>query len=111
MLVDEKRANGGYAYWQPVVVRPLFLDQPARSAHILKSLPFQLFPEAGWVVYIDAKTKLHMPAPLWIDRMRRSDEMPARSGALLYVLTHPHASVGMAEDAGWCARSTPRGVG
>jgi hypothetical protein len=88
-----------------------FAGSQVTAAEQAPSLPFQLFPEAGWVVYIDAKTKLHMPAPLWIDRMRRSDEMPARSGALLYVLTHPHASVGMAEDAGWCARSTPRGVG
>lgn len=98
VLVDEKRANGNYTYWLPVVVRPLFLNQPARSAHILKSVPFQLFPEADWVVYIDAKTKLHMPVPTWIDRMRRSDEMPARSGALLYVLRHPHGLVGTAED-------------
>ena len=98
VLLDEKRANGNYTYWLPVVVRPLFLNQPARSAHILKSVPFQLFPEADWVVYIDAKTKLHMPVPTWIDRMRRSDEMPARSGALLYVLRHPHGLVGTAED-------------
>ena len=39
-----------------------------------------------------------MPVPTWIDRMRRSDEMPARSGALLYVLRHPHGLVGTAED-------------
>ena len=61
VLVDEKRANGDYAYWLPVLVRPLFLDHPARSAHIPKSVPFQLFPGAGWVVYIDAHRKDKAP--------------------------------------------------
>ena len=45
-----------------------FAGSQVTAAEQAPSLPFQLFPEAGWVVYIDAKTKLHMPAPLWIDR-------------------------------------------
>ncbi len=89
-VVDALRKRN-YSYWLPVVLPRLFPREAARSAHVLKSLPLQLFPRADWVLYMDAKTTLAMPAPTLVGRW-------LRSGGQLHVLRHPHGWVGTARD-------------
>lgn len=91
-VVDALRGRN-YSYWTPAVVPRLFPREAARSAHALKSVPWQLFPRAEWVLYIDAKTTLSVPAPIWVDRMRHMDER-----ARLHVLRHPHGTIGTASN-------------
>jgi len=91
-LVDAVRGQS-FSYWKPVLVRPLFPDQPARSAHLLKTVPFQLFPRAEWIVYIDAKTTLSVPVTVWISRLHRTNATRP-----LHVLRHPHRAIGTARN-------------
>jgi len=47
--------------WRSVLVSPLpFPSNSARSAHALKTIPWQLFPEARSVLYLDGKTVLDL---------------------------------------------------
>ena len=91
-VVDALRERN-YSYWLPVVVPRLFPREAARSAHALKSVPWQLFPRADWVLYIDAKTTLAVSAPAWVAHLLQSN-----GRAALHVLRHPHGSVGTARD-------------
>ncbi len=91
-VVDALRGRN-YSYWRPAVVPRLFPHEAARSAHALKAVPWQLFPRADWVLYIDAKTTLGTPAPVWVGRMRHLADRTA-----LYVLVHPHGSIGTAPN-------------
>ena len=59
--------------------------EAARSAHALKSVPWQLFPRADWVLYMDAKTTLAVSAPALVVRLLQSN-----GRAALHVLRHPH---------------------
>jgi hypothetical protein len=91
-VVDALRERN-YSYWRPAVLPRLFPGDAARSAHVLKSVPLQLFPHADWVLYMDAKTTLAMPAPTLVGRWLRSNGQKA-----LHVLRHPHGLVGTARD-------------
>ena len=81
-VVDALRKRN-YSYWLPIVLPRLFPDDAARSAHALKSLPLQLFPRADWVLYMDSKTTLAMPAPTLVGRWLQSNGQ-------LHVLHHPN---------------------
>ena len=83
-VVDALRKRN-YSYWLPVVVPRLFPREAARSAHALKSVPWQLFPRADWVLYMDAKTTLAVSAPALVVRLLQSN-----GRAALHVLRHPH---------------------
>ena len=89
-VVDALRKRN-YSYWLPVVLPMFFPGEAARSAHALKSVPLLLFPRADWVLYMDAKTTLDMPAPTLVGRWLRSNGQ-------LHVLRHPHGRVGTARD-------------
>ena len=89
-VVDALRGRN-YSYWLPAVLPRRFPREAARSAHALKSAPLQLFPRADWVLYMDAKTTLAMPAPTLVGHW-------LRSSGQLHVLRHPHRLVGTAHD-------------
>ena len=71
--------------WRTVLVSPLpFPNNSARSAHALKTVPWQLFPEAEAVLYMDGKTVVDLTPLQLVARMGA----PAGS-APLTVLRHP----------------------
>tara|TARA_B110001452_G_scaffold105858_1_gene87710 strand:- start:20 stop:1192 length:1173 start_codon:yes stop_codon:yes gene_type:complete len=67
--------------WRTLLVSPLpFPSNSARSAHALKTIPWQLFPEARSVLYLDGKTVVDL-TPLQL--------VAKWSAAPLTVLRHP----------------------
>ena len=71
--------------WRRMLVYPLpFPNNGARSAHALKTVPWQLFPAAAWVIYLDGKTVLD-PTPLQLI----ANMSALGSSVPLTVLRHP----------------------
>lgn len=82
-------------YWTPVQLPELpFPRSVARSAHLLKSIPYQLFPQSSWVAYMDSKTILRSDVSLWVEALGRSH--PNKE---IFVLRHPQ--VGERADGLW----------
>jgi hypothetical protein len=71
-------------YWTPVLLQKLpFPRIVARSAHVLKSIPYELFPRSSWVAYIDSETILRSDVSQWVASLGRS-----RPDKEIFVLRH-----------------------
>lgn len=109
-LVDTLAFNA--SYWTPVLLPELpFPTSAARSAHVLKSIPYELFPHSNWVVYMDSKTILRSDVSRWVVALSRShpdkegDLRPAPSAdgparRRLVARVHRRAELGVAAEAG-----------